>query len=174
MRRLERCHMVPMGRPLQSAPSPHGHHPPSSGHYPPPSSGSGSLQANTALHGQSFQTSLGVTPGAQFPPAPRVPLLLTSSCPPSYPLLQGSPFPLTTMSPGPHLPDLYGRRQVKQNFIRRWCTNRYRRGSDNFYSTLADIFIFLLRFLNCENFTSGLLDRKLLLVEICKTIFIKT
>ena len=169
MRRLERCHMVPVGRPLQSAPSPHGHLPPSSGsgvgHYLPPSSGSGTLLANTALRGPSFQTSLCLTPGAQFPPAPRVPLLLTSSCPPSYPLtsscpptyplttscppsyplLQGSPFPLdqvTTMDPGPHLPGQYGRRQVNHNFIRRWCTNRYRRGSDNFYSTLADIFIF--------------------------------
>ena len=126
MRRLERCHMVPVGRPLQSgAPSPHGHQPssgPNGGHYLPASSGTNTLQHNSAARVPSFHTSLGLAP-----PGPRAPLLLTS-CPP-YP-----PLPLvqvTSLGPAPHLPGQCGR-QVKQNFIRRWCANRYRQAPTTF------------------------------------------
>ena len=128
MRRLERCHKVPVGRPLQPGPSPPGHQAPSSGgHHPPLSSGAHSLHSS-ALRGSSFQPSLCLAPGAQCPPGPRVPLLVTSSGPP-YPLLQpGPPWPLV---PGPLLPS-HGH-QGKQNWIRRWCTNRYRQGYLNFY-----------------------------------------
>ena len=138
--------MVPVGRPLQSgALSPHGHQlssGPNGGHYLPASSGS---QTNSAARDPSFHTSLGLAPGpgAQFPPGPRAPLLLTS-CPP-YPLVQGSPLPLvqvTSLGPAPHLPGQCGR-QVKQNFIRRWCANRYRQAPTTFISSFnAFIFIF--------------------------------
>ena len=91
MRRLERCHLVPMGRPLQAGGlSPHGHQGPNGGHYLPPSSGPNMLQLQTQStpRGPSFHSSLGLN--AQFPPGH---LLLTSS---------GPPFPLAP-GPGPHV-----------------------------------------------------------------------